>query len=149
MDGRWNDNSSDNRCMIKQNKNRISNYYSVVLQYIRAVASTTSYSKSQAFLKQKLAIIDNIIRMARSNKTIWNPDYYKKKFSSATSDQFWAIYRSSRMQPSFLAAIAMPFMILCMAFIAANLKSRFIASNTKQVSIRERAEHMLTNDLIF
>lgn len=83
------------------------------------MASASFYSKSLSFQKQKMAAADEFCQPSTANDAdpIKHNEAYKKRFSLATSGQFWALFRSDALKPSATGSLTVTLLIGLLALI--------------------------------
>lgn len=93
------------------------------------MASAAFYRKSLTFQMQKLSIADEYCQRSATNSAVGpeannstllgQRELYRNRFAAATSGQFWALFRSEALRPSFSGAITLLIMLVFLTIVSA------------------------------
>lgn len=88
-----------------------------------------------------MAVVDTFLNQTSEDQITEKSgtrNFFKKLFATATSGQFWALYRSDRKLPSFLNSLGMYFLVGFTAMILATKSRRLFANEKNKEAVRYR-----------
>lgn len=93
---------------------------------------------------QKMAVADEYCQRSATNSKVdqetsdtnllGQREIYKNRFSAAISGQFWALFRSEALRPSFTGAITLAILLTFLSIMAIIIRKTYDGMNTENVS---------------